>query len=191
MSRNFEIVIRPVRPTDASGIARVQVDAWRDAYVGLLPDDLLIGMSEVRAAQRWARIIQTETDPRRFSVATCERKVVGFCQGGPVRSDSGLESVAVGTGEIYVLYVDPNFQGNGIGTALFFAVADHLRDLGFRSARLLTLSGNRGAQGFYESLGGRAGEDVPSVVMGTPTAETPFEWDDLDALLDRLDEALG
>ena len=48
----FEVTIRAVEPGDALGLSRVQVDTWRDAYVGVLPDDTLLDLDEVtRAAE--------------------------------------------------------------------------------------------------------------------------------------------
>ena len=38
----FEITVREAEPTDAIGLARVQVETWRDAYVGVLSDDCLL-----------------------------------------------------------------------------------------------------------------------------------------------------
>ena len=40
----FEVTIRAVEPGDALGLSRVQVDTWRDAYVGVLPDDTLLDL---------------------------------------------------------------------------------------------------------------------------------------------------
>ena len=37
--------VRPARPADAEAIARVYVETWRAAYVGLLPDRVLLDLS--------------------------------------------------------------------------------------------------------------------------------------------------
>jgi GNAT superfamily N-acetyltransferase len=171
-----DIRIRPARVGDAAGIARVQVECWRDAYVGILPDKLLINLNDVRAASRLVQQIGALDDSSLFVVALWRRSVVGFCQGGGQRRGAFPLVEAHDTGEIFTLYVDPNFQGLGIGTALL---------------TISTLTGNHGARRFYETLGGSAGEDLTSVVMGSPTTETPYYWGDMSALLTRLDAAIG
>ena len=37
--------IRPARLSDASTIADIQVETWRDTYAGLIPDRTLLGLS--------------------------------------------------------------------------------------------------------------------------------------------------
>ena len=40
-------------------------------------------------------------------------------------------------------------------------------------------------------MGGEQGEESPSVVMGTPTTEVLYRWDDITSLLERLDAVMG
>ena len=185
-----EIRIRPAKASDAAGVARVQVEAWRDAYVGILPDEALIGMGDVRSAQRWSRVVTSLEDPALFSVAVWKRSVIGFCHGGSARRGTiGRRRLMSREGEVFTLYVDPNFQGMGIGSTLMFRVVERMAAVGFAALTISTLTGNRHARRFYERLGGVEGEETPSVVMGVPASETPYHWDDIMALLSRLEEA--
>jgi GNAT superfamily N-acetyltransferase len=189
---SFSIDFRPAVTSDATGISKVQVEAWRDAYVGILPDQSLIDMNPGKAAPRWMRIIVQMSDARQFCVAEYEGKVVGFCHGGPQRRAlDPTRRRRQGAAEIYALYVDPNFQGFGIGSALMLWVAQHLREVGFRSLALSMLSGNRIARRFYEHLGGISGEESRSVVMGIPTSEILYRWPNIDPLMERLEAAMG
>ncbi len=192
MSGSFTVEIRPAVTADAAGISKVQVDAWRDAYVGLLPDQALIDMNPTKAAPRWMRIIVQMGDPRQFCVAVYEGKIVGFCHGGAQRRAlDPMRRRRPGVAEIYTLYVDPNFQGCGIGSALMMRVSGHLRDAGYTALTLSMLSGNRIARRFYQHLGGELGEETPSVVMGTPASEVLYRWEDITSLLERLDAVMG
>lgn len=186
-----EIRIRPARAGDAAGIARVQVECWRDAYVGILPDKVLINLSDVRAAARLTQQIAAQDDSGLFVVALWKRSVVGFCQGGGQRRGALPVAESSESGEVFTLYVDPNFQGLGIGTAMLFRVVERMHEIGFASLVISTLAENQPARRFYEKLGGRAGEDVTSIVLGSPTTETPYYWDDISALRTRLDAAIG
>ncbi len=189
LSRSFSIEIRPARFGDAVGIATVEVETWRDAYPGLLPNQALIGMNPVRAAAGWSRTIAQLRDPTQLHVALSDGIVLGFCFGGAVRRMQGSEHHHVA--EIYSLYVDPNYQGCGIGTALMFQTASCLQDAGFSALVLTMLNGNRIAQRFYEHLGGESGEELTCVVFGTPTREVFYRWCDIALLLDRLETAMG
>lgn len=198
MSGSFSIDIRPAVTSDATGISKVQVAAWRDAYVGILPDQSLIDMNPGKATTlaitlpRWMRIIVQMSDARQFYVAEYEGKVVGFCHGGPLRRAlDPTHRRRQAAAEIYALYVDPNFQGFGIGSALMLWVAQHLREAGFRSLVLSMLSGNRIARRFYEHLGGISGEESRSVVMGIPTSEILYRWPNIDPLMERLEAVMG
>ena len=54
--------IRVARLDDAAAIAKVYVETWRSAYAGLVPDEVLTGMSESRQRRQWkAQIASGDT----------------------------------------------------------------------------------------------------------------------------------
>ncbi|WPZ33697.1 GNAT family N-acetyltransferase [Thalassobaculum sp. OXR-137] len=190
--KQITVSIRSAETSDAVGLARVQIETWRDAYVGMLPDEALIDLDEMRAAVRWTRLVAHLEEPDRLSVAVVDGDVVGFCHGG-----SGRRAVSAALGaadrmaEIYALYVDPSFQSLGIGRALLGHVAQGLESDGFTALTILTLESNRHGRRFYETLGGAAGEAVPSVITGAPIDQTPYVWSDLSVLVRRIETAQG
>jgi ribosomal protein S18 acetylase RimI-like enzyme len=58
-------------------------------------------------------------------------------------------------GEIFELYLTPEFQGLGFGKRLFDAARRDLHAFGYNSTIVWALSDNERAIGFYTHLGGR------------------------------------
>lgn len=141
--------IRDAQPGDAPAIATIQVVTWQAAYRGLMPDDVLAGLS-VPARERWWTGILHDPPPRTsVLVATSGNAVVGFASVGP-----SLDADCDGeTGTLYAIYLHPDRWRRGIGGRLHAAAMRRLADLGFGSATLWMLDGNERAAGFYRREG--------------------------------------
>jgi mycothiol synthase len=97
-----------------------------------------VGELVVREAQPWF-------DPKGFLLAVDSAgRLLGF---------HWTKVHPNGLGEIYVLAVDPDAQGSGLGVALTVAGLAHLRDRGVREAMLYVESDNPAALHTYRKLG--------------------------------------
>jgi len=143
--------IRKAELSDAKGIAAVHVAAWRVAYRGLLPDDLLDRLSAEDTEERWSERIARPWG--HIFVAEEQGQVVGFAACGNSQ-DEEFDQEKVG--EVYVVYVHPEKWRQGHGAALVGETAECLRADGFRETILWVLEGNQGAIGFYEAAGFQA-----------------------------------
>ena len=85
-------------------------------------------------------------------VCTCDEHVVGFCSG------------EIGSGEILVLAVLPDYEGRGVGKQLLASVVARLLRAGAHRLWLAAAADpNVRAHGFYRSLGWRpTGELTPN-----------------------------
>ncbi|WP_433556917.1 N-acetyltransferase family protein [Pseudonocardia xinjiangensis] len=143
------IVIREARPEDARGIAAVHVSSWQEAYRGLLPADVLAGLSVTGREQVWTAILSDPSARDPVLVAADGTTVLGFVSMGPDRGGAASED----TGELYAFYVHPGCWREGIGGRLHSAAIQRLTALRFVSAALWVLAGNDRALGFYRSAG--------------------------------------
>jgi ribosomal protein S18 acetylase RimI-like enzyme len=73
--------------------------------------------------------------------------------GGAAVGCVALKAGAPGIGEMKRLYVQPAYQGAGLGRALVLTVLDRARQLGYARVRLDTLPSMKAAQQLYRSLG--------------------------------------
>ena len=183
--------MRPAVLADAPQVARVHVQTWRNAYAGLIDDDYLVAMSEAGQTQMWRR--QIASRGRTGSVLVAEAPGGGTPDGETPGDDSG-QVVGFGScglqrkapqayrAEIYTLYVEADWQGQGIGLALMTAMFETLRREGLNSAFLWVLGGNP-SRFFYESLGGERLAERVERFAGKDLEELAYGWPDLGAWL--------
>lgn len=144
--------VRTATVDDARAIAVVQVETWRSAYAGLMPEALLRRMDVDRNAERraesWA---ERHRDARVVDlVAERDGEVVGWASVGPTDQDD-----LPGHGQLFAIYALARTWSSGVGHALMEAAEGCLRDAGFDRACLYVLDGNDRAAGFYERHGWR------------------------------------
>lgn len=165
--------IRPARTTDADLIAAVYVEAWRTAYPGLVPNGVLVQMSQAVQAREWTVALSRRRLHDTVMIAEEAATVVGFGSCGESR-DRTLPHA----GEIYTLYVQPEHHERGIGRALLFCLFDALTGRGLNSAVVWVLSGNP-ARFFYEAMGGRKVAERTQKLWNKQMRQTAYGWDDL------------
>ena len=147
------ITIRRPGRADAAGIAGVHDCAWRDAYRGVIPGRELERMIARRGPRWWDAAIARGS---RLLVLDFEDSIGGYASYGRNRVPSLPYA-----GEMFELYLAPQFQGLGFGRRLFEAVRADLGDHGYRSLLVWALADNERALGFYERLGGQQVRRAP------------------------------
>jgi ribosomal protein S18 acetylase RimI-like enzyme len=140
------IRIRVAEPADAASIADVHDAAWMEAYRGIIPGKHLERMVQRRGESWWAHAISRGS---RIIVLDVGNKIAGYASYGRNRV-----SALPFRGEIFELYLLPEFQGIGFGKRLFNAVRRELSNSGHTSVIVWSLADNERAVSFYEGLGG-------------------------------------
>ena len=174
------IEVRRARLADAAAIGQVHVAAWRSAYPGILPDDVLRRLSPGRQAMYYEGMMRAGVGVHVATVAegAAPARVVGFVSGAPSRAQ-GFTPPA--EGEIETLYIVDDFRERGLGRRLMHAAAGHLEAAGCGSAFLWVLRDNP-SRWFYERLGGRAALDGTTRVGGVAVAQRAYVWSPIGKL---------
>ena len=168
--------VRRAGITDAPAVAEIYVETWREAYPGMLPDTVLLGMSREHQRRAWRHSI---CDPAQsVLLAEAERgDIVGFGSCGATRRPSMPFS-----GEIYTLYVAPDHQRLGVGRLLLAALLRELSRHGHRSALVWALADNP-SRFFYQAMGGALVAESIESLWGTPVRQCGYGWRDLESWL--------
>ena len=142
------IEIRRAKSADASDVAATHDEAWRAAYQGIIPGNELDKLINRRGPDWWDSAIRKGS---RITILQFGDKVAGYANYGRNRARSLFYE-----GELYELYLRPEFQGLGFGRRLFSAARKDLLQSGLTSLVVWALSDNEPAMEFYRALGGRA-----------------------------------
>jgi len=174
------MLVRQAYPSDAPSIARVHVETWRATYAGLLPDRVLSGMREETHRASWTRLLKSPRSRELVLVAEEDGVgVVGFVSAGSVRTR--LEHY---DGEIYTLYVAPDYQNQGVGSRLLETALQRLDEQDMRGVMLWVLARNP-SRFFYEAMGGTAVASRKERLWGVVLRELAYGWPDLARALNR------
>lgn len=167
--------IRAASVDDASAIATVHVAAWREAYRGIVSDEVLNNLSIQRRTEQWLNSLSDEKHAfHRAFVAQVDHQVVGFASYGvPQVKDSGFD------GELFAIYVLRAAHKQGVGNGLAHAVVSGLREMGGKSMMVWVLKDNP-ARGFYERLGGEYLYEKPIQIGADTLMEVAYGWRSLD-----------
>lgn len=174
-ARAAGIEFRRATVADAAALGVVHVQAWREAYAGLVPDVVLASLDPAQRARMWqdglARGLAVH-------LAELDGAIVGFGSSRPQRDASLPHS-----GEIGALYVLRSAQRRGIGRTLMAAMARDLLARGHPSATLWVLEANTQARRFYDSLGGKPLVRREEQRDGFAAVSIAYGWEDLRVLL--------
>ncbi len=164
-----DIAIRRSTSGDAAALAALHAEAWRYAYRGIIPGLVLERMVARRGPGWWRRMhaVGGTTTILEFG-----KEAAGYATFGRGR----FGRMGGAQGEIYELYLRPEYHGAGLGRQLFSAARDELRCAGLRGLIVRSLAENEPACRFYQAMGGRPLGRGSERVAGTQLAMIAFHW---------------
>jgi ribosomal-protein-alanine N-acetyltransferase len=142
------VVIRKARADDAATLAAIGYRAWEDKLSVWTE-----GLSDIGAIRDNARLAY-ETFTRDYWPAILVSEDQGRIVGWGAREHPG-DVLDHRDNAISDLWIDPERQGRGHGTALLAALEDEIGALGFANALLETHARNHSAIAFYKARGYR------------------------------------
>ncbi|MFN3854976.1 MAG: GNAT family N-acetyltransferase [Phreatobacter sp.] len=160
--------VRLARASDAPVIAEVHDEAWRAAYQGLIPGMELEKLISRRGPAWWEAAIRKGN---RIALLGFGDEIAGYANYGRNRARALSYD-----GEIYEIYLRPQFIGLGLGRRLFKAARRDLAAHGLDSLVIWALTDNEAAMRFYRGLGGKP-VARSSETFGTRSLDkTAFGW---------------
>jgi len=170
--------VRRAQTDDCAGLARVQVDSYRMAYAGLLPEDYLARFTYEEQEQDWHDWLVSRPNDILLVAESDRGEIMGYALGRP-----GPSNIAPYDSELLALHIRHVYRRQGIGRLLIAAMARELKRQGCSSLMLWILQKNP-ARSFYEQLGGRLiGEQTVMLGPGDAGAtEVAYGWSSIDSL---------
>ncbi len=171
--------VREAKQEDALGMAKVRVDTWRAAYKGIVPDDFLDSLSSEEIAERWKRTFWEDRNPKIATLVAenSQGEMIGIAMCGPETSGDFNYR-----GEVYLLYVLPQYQNQGVGRALVGACVQYLMQRLNLHTMLIWVLAENPYRKFYESIGGKAVREKTQEIGGKLLPEVGYGWEEISTL---------
>lgn len=162
------IDLRPAQASDCEALAGIHNEAWLGAYRGVLHGLDLQRMISRRGVGWWRGALERGVNINILAIAEVP---VGYATFGPCRlANTRMD------GEIYELYLKPEYQGLGFGRRLFEHVQQAFKLKGAAGLAVQVLSENDPARAFYKALGGQASGTAWYRVGGRRLELTIYTW---------------
>lgn len=162
------ISLRRAEYDDAQGLAQVHAEAWRQAYLGVLPSLDLERFIANRSKPWWQSKIRQGAEIILFSF---DKTPAGYASIGFNRYNQYPFQ-----GEIFELYLKPEYQGIGFGSKLFTKAREALKSKGLYSLIVWALTENKPALHFYLAMGGKIIARDQEYFGKTAVKKIAFGW---------------
>ena len=165
--KTAEITIRKAVADDAEALSALFCESWQQAYCGIIPHLHLQRMIRQRTPAWWTRAI---TKGERTLVLELAGQIGGYVSFGKNRWPLPYQ------GEIYELYLLPDYQGLGFGEHLFEACRHQLDQRKLKGLIVWALFDNTPAIDFYWRRGGRPIGRTFDKIGGSKLEKIAFAW---------------
>ena len=139
--------IRYADSNDAKTLGEIHSESWREAYKGIIPDEILNSFTPEKREAYFRRALTEgwEEDAIIFN----ESQALGLISIGKSRDFDQLDDC----GEIWGIYLLPEYWNHGIGSKLIDWGINELKKCSYTHVSLWVLEENMTARRFYERKG--------------------------------------
>lgn len=162
------IQVRKARAADAERLAVIFAASWRLAYRGIIPHLHLERLVELRGPAWWTKSLDASGGGALALELAGE--IGGYATVGRSRWPLSYK------GEIYELYMAPEYQGVGLGEHLFEGARHLLDQHRLKGLLVWALTENEGACDFYRRRGGRPVARSHESYGSTKVPKLAFGW---------------
>jgi GNAT superfamily N-acetyltransferase len=166
------VSIREATVADCAAVAQVHVRSWKESFAGIVPQTFLDKMSVEKRAKAFEEGFAAPFY-KMYVAETARGGIVGFADFGAPR-----ENIDAYEGELYAIYLLPEFQRKGVGERLFRRGVEFLKGRGRSSMYLLALEVSP-YRAFYEKMGGRIVGKKQIEIEGATYDELIYGWETL------------
>ena len=142
-----EWIIRPAVPEDTPVLARIQTEAWKAAFGGILSPEALAQATNPEEAQAMHAFV-LEHQLAHVSLQCID----GTPQGMTAWSDN-RDNLGCDTAELICIHSLPQFWGHGYGAHMIQHALEEAKHAGYVRLVLWVFEGNERARRFYEKHG--------------------------------------
>lgn len=159
-AENTMLNIRFAGVNDAVVLAEIHTRSWKAAYKGIIPDETLDDITVEKRQKYFERALTEKQEED--AIIFKDGKAVGFICIGKCGDKDKPDTF----GEIWGLYLLPEYWNMGIGTELTNWGINELRNRKYNKVTLWVLEENINARKFYEKLGFGHDGTVEEIVIG-------------------------
>ena len=142
-----EWIIRPAVPEDAPVLARIQTEAWKAAFGGILSPEALAQATKPEEAQAMHAFV-LEHQLAHVSLQCIDGTPQGMTAWSENRDNLGCD-----TAELICIHSLPQFWGHGYGAHMIQHALEEAKHAGYVRLVLWVFEGNERARRFYEKHG--------------------------------------
>lgn len=173
--------IRRAQLQDSTGLARLQVDSYRQTYTPFFPPAYIDHFSYDEQERDWRDLLTSDLNDNLLVACSQDGDLLGYALSR--LDDQCFPGYA---SEIVALHVKGTAQRCGLGSALLKASSLTLQDAGAMNTMLWTLRGNP-VRAWYERLGGIFLGEKHFQVDEREIEEVAYGWSQIELLIHQLD----
>jgi len=162
--------IRRATPEDAPTLAKVHVDSWQAAYQGIVPDSHLEHFTYQRREDAFRQALTYNLEET-YLIEEGDQPIAILTIGAS--RDADLDTTT--TGEIWGIYITPDYWRKGIGRTLVHQAEHMLHTKGYTQVVIWVLEGNLNARRFYETVGFHLDGADKVVELGKPLKAVRYQ----------------